>query len=65
MSFSLKRMPWQQLMTPEWKLQMERIRDCEDCGHCRKHCPYGLDTPALLKRMLADYEAFYNEHAAR
>ena len=63
MSFSLRRMPVQQFMTLEWKTQMERIRDCQDCGHCRQHCPYGLDTPALLKTMLADYEAFWNEHA--
>lgn len=31
---------------------------CRGCGHCREHCPYELDTPALLKMMLADYEAF-------
>ena len=30
----------------------------QECGHCRDHCPYGLDTPALLKRNLADYRAF-------
>lgn len=62
LSFALKRMPWRQFLTPQWKEQMGRIRDCRDCGHCRQHCPYGLDTPALLKRMLAEYEAFCREH---
>jgi len=63
LSLALKRMPWRQYMTPQWKEQMGRIRDCRDCGHCRKHCPYGLDTPALLKRQLSEYETFYREHA--
>lgn len=62
LSFALKRMPWQQFMKPEWKSQMERIRDCKDCGHCREHCPYGLDTPTLLKKMLEEYEIFYAKH---
>jgi predicted aldo/keto reductase-like oxidoreductase len=37
---------------------MAKIRECQECGHCREQCPYELDTPALLKTMLADYEAF-------
>ena len=44
---------------------MRRINDCTDCGHCRTHCPYGLDTPALLKRMLAEYEEFYSRANAQ
>ena len=28
---------------------------CIGCGQCRAKCPYGLDTPALLRRNLADY----------
>jgi uncharacterized protein len=63
LSFALKRMPWRQFMQPEWKKQMEKIRECQDCGHCRQHCPYGLDTPALLKKMLGEYEEFYAQHA--
>ena len=63
LSFALKRMPWRQFMEPAWKEQMERINDCQDCGHCKDNCPYGLDTPALLKKMLKEYRAFYAEHA--
>jgi Fe-S oxidoreductase len=37
---------------------MQRIRACVNCGACRKRCPYELDTPALLRAALADYEAF-------
>ncbi len=63
LSFALKRMPWRQFMEPEWKRRMERIQDCEDCGHCRDHCPYGLETPTLLRKMLQEYNVFYAEHA--
>lgn len=63
MSLLLRRAPWQQYVTAEWQAQMARIRDCKDCGHCRAHCPYGLDTPALLRAMLEDYEQFLVEHA--
>jgi predicted aldo/keto reductase-like oxidoreductase len=37
------------------------INECIDCGHCKKHCPYELDTPQLLKNMLKAYEKFYLE----
>jgi len=63
LSYALKRMPWRQFMEPEWKRRMDRIRDCEDCGHCRENCPYGLDTPKLLRKMLEEYDAFYAAHA--
>lgn len=63
LSFALKRMPWRQFTEPEWKRRMERIQDCTDCGHCKEHCPYGLDTPKLLKKMLEEYRVFYAGHA--
>jgi len=63
MSLLLRRMPWRQFLSPEWRDRMARIRQCQDCGHCRQHCPYGLDTPALLRKTLADYEAFCADHA--
>ena len=63
MSLLLKRMPYQQFLSDGWRERMLQIRNCQDCGHCRENCPYGLDTPALLRSMLEDYEAFYQEHA--
>ena len=33
-----------------------KIEECIGCGACKKKCPYGLDTPALLKKNLADYK---------
>ena len=34
---------------------MKKIETCLECGACASRCPYGLDTPALLKKNLADY----------
>lgn len=41
---------------------MNRIENCIECGHCKNHCPYGLDTPKLLKEMLKDYREFKAIH---
>ncbi|MBF0244650.1 MAG: aldo/keto reductase [Planctomycetes bacterium] len=58
MSLLLRRMPWEDFLGNGWREKMERIENCIDCGHCRDHCPYGLDTPELLKRNLAAYRDF-------
>ncbi|MBU4120255.1 MAG: aldo/keto reductase [Proteobacteria bacterium] len=58
MSLLLRRTLVQRFLTDQWKADMAKIRDCQECGHCREQCPYELDTPAILKKMLADYEAF-------
>jgi aryl-alcohol dehydrogenase-like predicted oxidoreductase/Pyruvate/2-oxoacid:ferredoxin oxidoreductase delta subunit len=58
MSFLLRRSPSERWLTPEWQEQMHRIDDCLECRQCAERCPYGLDTPALLKKMLVDYDAF-------
>jgi uncharacterized protein len=62
MSLLVRRMPYEQFLTEGWREKMHRVENCTDCGHCRAHCPYGLDTPALLKRQLAEYDAFCQQH---
>ncbi len=62
MSLLLRRMPFQQFMEDNWRKQMMLIKDCQDCGHCKENCPYHLDTPALLRAMLEEYEEFYDSH---
>lgn len=64
-SLLLRRAPWQQFMSEEWEQAMGRIDECTGCGHCTAHCPYGLDTPELLRANLKDYREFYEEHKAR
>ncbi|MEN6356815.1 MAG: aldo/keto reductase [Armatimonadota bacterium] len=63
MGLLLRRMPYQQFMTKQWHDEMRKILNCMRCGQCKSRCPYGLDTPALLNKMLADYEEFYREHS--
>lgn len=63
-SLLLARAPYQGFLTGEFKAQMERINDCTDCNHCKDNCPYGLDTPNLLKYMLEEYNRFYASHKA-
>ena len=58
MSLLLRRSPSARWLSPEGREQMMRIEDCIDCGQCKERCPYGLDVPALLKKMLDDYLTF-------
>jgi len=63
MSLLLRRMPSRQFMEDSWRKRMLLIKDCKDCGHCKEHCPYHLDTPNLLREMLKNYEEFYERNA--
>ncbi|MEW6550096.1 MAG: aldo/keto reductase [Spirochaetota bacterium] len=57
MSLLWRRAPPERFFTPESQLKMRRIESCTRCGACVAKCPYGLDTPALLRRNLEDYTA--------
>ena len=58
MSLLLRRSPAELQLTPTVQEKMKKIEDCLDCGQCKAKCPYGLDTPALLKKNLEDYKTF-------
>jgi predicted aldo/keto reductase-like oxidoreductase len=62
MSLLLRRAPYRGFLTPEWRANMEKIDECTECRQCAGKCPYGLDTPKILKNMLADYRAFAAAH---
>lgn len=61
MSLLLRRAPAGVYLTEEHQGKMARIEECLHCGHCKNHCPYGLDTPALLIENLRDYKTFVNK----
>ena len=52
----IRRSPSARWLTPEWQEKMLTIEKCVDCGRCKSKCPYGLDTPALLRENLKDYK---------
>lgn len=52
----IRRSPSAGWLTEANQAKMMKIKDCIGCDRCRSKCPYGLDTPELLKRNLADYE---------
>ena len=55
MSLMIRRAPIDIYMDEVHQADMELIDQCLDCGQCKSKCPYGLDTPNLLKKNLADY----------
>ncbi len=63
-SFFMARAPKERFLTDEFKEQMERIKNCIHCNHCKNRCPYGLDTPNLLQYMLGEYNKFYAAHTS-
>lgn len=58
MSLLLRRSPAAGHLSPEGQAKMERIDHCIHCNHCASRCPYGLDTPELLRRNYEDYKTF-------
>ena len=50
MGLCIKRMPYQQFLSEEWRAQMALIEQCTHCNQCAARCPYHLDTPACCKR---------------
>ena len=62
LSFMMGRSRYERFLEDDWAAQMERINDCRQCGHCKEHCPYGLDTPEVLKTQYEKYTAFRKAH---
>lgn len=65
MNCLIRRAPMAQFMTKDYYTLMHRIDDCTGCRACASRCPYGLDTPNLLKAMLTDYDVMYARHGER
>ncbi len=58
MSLMLRRAPAAAWLTEEWQTKMKKIETCLHCGKCKSRCPYGLDTPELLRKNYEDYKTF-------
>ncbi len=55
MSLLLRRAPSAGHLNERCRALMARVDDCIGCRACASRCPYGLDTPNLLKRNRKDY----------
>lgn len=60
-SLLIGRAPYQDFMTDEWRGKMNLIENCTNCRKCASQCPFGLDTPMLLKRELERYNELYKK----
>ena len=58
MSLLLRRSPAADHLSEAGQAKMKKIEDCIECGQCAAKCPYGLDTPNLLKKNYEDYKTF-------
>ncbi len=58
MSLLLRRSPTASHLTEKGQAMMQKVTECLDCGECKSKCPYGLDTPKLLKKNYEDYLTF-------
>ena len=64
-ALTLGRMPWQMFTTPEWQAKVAKAELCINCRLCAKRCPYGLDTPQLVRENWAFYQKFIDEKGVR
>ena len=58
MSLMIRRAPVDAQLSKKSQAMMRKIEDCINCGKCKSMCPYGLDTPTLLKKNYEDYKTF-------
>ncbi len=58
MSLMIRRAPVDAQLSESSRKMMQKIEDCINCGKCKSMCPYGLDTPTLLKKNYEDYKTF-------
>lgn len=56
MSLLIRRAVSANFLNEETQEKMKKIENCLECGQCRSKCPYGLDTPELLKKNYKDYQ---------
>ena len=56
MSLMLRRAPSEAWLNDHWQEEMAKIPNCIRCYRCARHCPYSLDTPALLQKNYEDYQ---------
>lgn len=62
MSLMLRRASLDVYTSPEQQAFMERVKDCINCGECKKRCPYCLDVPNIIRAEYDHYQKFLAEY---
>ena len=57
-SLLLRRAPIEMLLSDGGERMMKKVEDCIECGQCTALCPYGINTPLLLKQNYQDFQEF-------
>lgn len=65
MSLMLRRAPVKAWLSEHWQAEMKKIETCLHCNSCASKCPYGLDTPKLLRENYEDYRKIQAENQAQ
>ena len=60
MSLMIRRARMEDWLNDHWKAEMEKTKNCVECGLCKSKCPYELNTPELLKKNYEDYMKVIN-----
>ena len=55
MSLMIRRAPTAAWTDEKGQERMRKIENCLNCGACKAKCPYGLDTPRLLRDNYRDF----------
>ena len=58
MSLLIRRAPKSMWLSSHLREGMTRIDSCTNCGHCRVHCPYGLDAIKLMQAGWREYKEY-------
>ena len=57
----LRRSPWKERYSENFRAEMAKIEQCIHCGACKTRCPYGLDAEVMIVEALEDWKAFGRE----
>jgi len=55
-SLLMRRAPLDMMFSDAGRAMMERAGSCTNCGLCAKKCPYGLNTPELVRKNYLDHQ---------